>query len=631
MNCLLVMPSSKRNDGDYGMYYDFPMGIAYISGAMKRLPGIRTIPVNLNQIPGEQTAENRCRIIAEMIEKESVDVVLTGGLFVFYERIREVIETAKKVSESIVTVVGGGIISGDPEASMEALEFADYGVIGEGEITVAELCAALLERRSTESIQGLIRKKDGKLATTGPRAVIKDFSQLPWCDYEAFGMAEYLDQSPKISFEANHPWMAKPSLPVLTSRSCPQMCTFCFHPEGSGYRRRDLDDVFAELDAAVEKYRPGSITMSDALVCMPQPMLENFCRRIAKYNIPWLTSFRVNDITESTVRLLKSSNCRTIGLGLESASERILRSMKKGMTVVRMEEALNICREQRVYAFGGFLFGDPEETYETCMETLEWYLAHPLFAIFLSELWYYPGSDIYWRAVRAGKIPDRVRYLRNNVTGMAFNFTKMPDAEFNDIIKVKIPEYRAKRQALLPELQDASASNAGGIITLAGKCGCCGNSLTFRNLSPLQIQSSFLCTSCVTPLAVPALEHVGFVQRNLDYLLDRYGEIAIWGIGARFKSVMTPRYLEDPRIHLVDRNSGGRYGGKPIESLEIISRRRIRTVISPPRSDNAFPGTNANSRDLFSEIAAEAKEKYGALRVFDLFDLWFRDLRESGA
>ncbi len=202
-----------------------------------------------------------------------------------------------------------------------SLEFVDYGVIGEGETTVAELCAALLEKRSAGDIQGLIYKKDGTLTVTEPRPVVRDFSQLPWCDYEAFGVGEYLNQHSKVSCEANTPWFARPTLPVMASRSCPQMCTFCFHPEGSGYRQRDIDDVLAELDHVVGKYHPATITLSDAMVCMPLPALEKFCRGIAKYNIPWGTSFRVNDITESKVKLLKSSNCHALSLGLESGSE----------------------------------------------------------------------------------------------------------------------------------------------------------------------------------------------------------------------------------------------------------------------------------------------------------------------
>lgn len=288
VNCLLIMPSSRNNDGDYGIFYDFPLGIAYISGAMKRIEGIRTITLNMNQIREEQTRENRCSAVARIIEEESIDVVLTDGLFVMYPRIREIIETAKSVRNNIVTVVGGGIVSADPEASMKALEYVDYGVVGEGETTIVELILALLERRPVDAIQGLVYKEQDELVITQPRPATKALRQLPWCDYKGFGVDKYLNQKAKADFESNHPWFAKPTLPITTSRSCRQLCTFCFHPEGSGYRRRDLDDLFAELDHLVAAYHPTGITLTDAMVCMPQSLLEEFCCGMKKYNIPYI-------------------------------------------------------------------------------------------------------------------------------------------------------------------------------------------------------------------------------------------------------------------------------------------------------------------------------------------------------
>ena len=45
---------------------------------------------------------------------------------------------------------------------MDALESCNFGIIGEGEITVVELCHAINEGENFEEINGIIFKKGNK-------------------------------------------------------------------------------------------------------------------------------------------------------------------------------------------------------------------------------------------------------------------------------------------------------------------------------------------------------------------------------------------------------------------------------------------------------------------------------------
>ena len=115
-NYLLVMPRLIQNMGDG---YSFPLGIAYISASMKKA-GHNVITLNLNHRNGEVD-----EIIRKEIKENKINVVATGGLSFQYSTVRRVVEAAKRVNRDIVTIVGGGIISGDPEPAMKALEYAD--------------------------------------------------------------------------------------------------------------------------------------------------------------------------------------------------------------------------------------------------------------------------------------------------------------------------------------------------------------------------------------------------------------------------------------------------------------------------------------------------------------------------
>lgn len=148
MKYLMVMPRIVSKVGDA---YQFPLGLPYVSAALKQAD-IDVLTVNLNQIEG--TVED---ILIEKIESKNIDVVMTGGLSFQYWPIYQILEIVKKHTDAL-TVVGGGIISSDPDAAIKALEYVDIAVVGEGEITAVELCKALNENKELKDVQGIIWK-----------------------------------------------------------------------------------------------------------------------------------------------------------------------------------------------------------------------------------------------------------------------------------------------------------------------------------------------------------------------------------------------------------------------------------------------------------------------------------------
>ena len=147
MNYLLVMP---RFIDKVGEWYQFPLGIPYVSSCMKAA-GLNVYTVNMNHEEGD-VADT----VQEYIKKYEIGMVLTGGLSFQYNAIKEILRAAKEYDPTITTVAGGGIITSAPEAGMMVLEFADYGIIGEGEETTPELCRVVAEHGDPLSVNGLI-------------------------------------------------------------------------------------------------------------------------------------------------------------------------------------------------------------------------------------------------------------------------------------------------------------------------------------------------------------------------------------------------------------------------------------------------------------------------------------------
>ena len=156
------------------------------------------------------------------------DVVFLGGLSLYYPHIRDTISYIREASPETKIVVGGGLITSQPELMYNLLG-ADYGIIGEGENTAVELLECIEKDGYLSEVNGIIyRNKNGDLITTPPRDPIMDLDSLPFPDYDGFGYAEYLDRVKPGDYIAYDIVDEPRFYPLLASRSCPFRCTFCF-------------------------------------------------------------------------------------------------------------------------------------------------------------------------------------------------------------------------------------------------------------------------------------------------------------------------------------------------------------------------------------------------------------------
>ena len=84
----------------------------------------------------------------------------------------------------------------------------------------------------------------------------------------------------------------------------------------------------------------------------------------------------MDDITPELIAILKNGGCKVMSFGLESADNRVLKSMRKGTTVEQIERTLKLVYDSGISFEGAFIFGDIAETRETADNTLKWWHAH---------------------------------------------------------------------------------------------------------------------------------------------------------------------------------------------------------------------------------------------------------------
>ena len=528
MNVLIVIPKTVTRDDEW---YVFPLGVAYVSSALKNSAVCDVFTYNLNQAKNVETT------ICELIDLYNIDVIATGGLSVQYHSIRSIITTAKKHKHNIITTVGGGYITSSPELALEAMPEIDIGMIGEGEITICELIKTLVENKPLENVRGIIfRSLDEKqhLIKTARREPIADLDSIAFPDYEGFDFGSTLKYSP-----VNYGIYNKRAAVLITSRGCPYNCTFCFHPQGDGYRVRSLDNVFSEIDWLVKKYDIKSVLILDELFGGNNQRLKDFCRRIKEYKLQWWVETRVQFATIENLTLMKESGCVQILLGIENVNESILKSMKKHITLEQIEAALSNAYQVGISAPGVLIFGDPLETMETANISIKWWKEHPEYNIMLTTMQVYPGSAIWDFAIKKGILATHKEQINHILSGCPkLNLTSMPNEVFLDLCK----QIGLLNQSREMYIADASVSNEKWnadrlYADVTGKCGRCGTVNHWPEVNLLAEgggAETFICCKC-------GQSHTNSFQSyyytnavdNIIEMSTHFDKIVLWGQGRK--------------------------------------------------------------------------------------------------
>ncbi len=458
--------------------YCMPLGIAYVNGAL-RSAGFDVDGINMMFVEGDPY-----EVLFRKIQKEKYDVLLCGGLSAEYPILKRIFDIAKSAHPGIITIGGGGGFSASPILFSE-LTGVDYAVIGEGEITDVELARALEKHSDVRKVDGIVYKDGAGYHQTSPRASVYDLDHIPFPSYEGLAMEEYLDHQQVdgwynyFTYYSDNPRM----MPMLMSRSCPYMCSFCFHPIGRGYRSRGMDNFFEELDLWIEKYQINGIALVDECFSMDPGIVSEFCRRIKPYHIAWACQMRAEIYDRELMWEMKEAGCIGACFGIESMSPTVLDNMQKHLNQETIEKALRISYECGVGASGNLIFGAETENFDTIWDSLVWNRKHvslcrhqPINTFTYIQT--YPGSLYYTHAVETGRIQDEKEYIKKGQWNL--NITELSDRDYRKIGEVsRLLQHETRDRGELLSLKEQT----DGRLTVTFVCPHCGSIQTYHNMS----------------------------------------------------------------------------------------------------------------------------------------------------
>lgn len=284
-------------------------------------------------------------------------------------------------------------------------EAVDFVIIGEADFTARELVRHLRGDGPIHpaEILGLAYRLEGQIYRNKERPKIENLDEVPWVSkvyrkhlYSCFR---------RYFYGAN----LNPLIVILSARGCPFRCTYCVVPQtltGHTFRTRSIKDVVDEMEWIYENFEEvGEIFFEDdTFTASPKrtlEMMEEIQKRGRK--MTWSANARA-DVKVDVLRAMKRAGCRELCVGFESASQNVLKEVKKGALVKNAEQFMKDANRAGVIIHGCFMVGNPGDSKETLRTTLEYAKKlNPLTAQFY-PIMAYPGTEAYDVAKSQGSL-----------------------------------------------------------------------------------------------------------------------------------------------------------------------------------------------------------------------------------
>ena len=267
------------------------------------------------------------------------------------ERIR------KKYGYCGVLLFGGSDITYYKEKYLEKFYFIDFAIYQEGEYAVIKFIQYVYGKINLQEVPNLIYREGNIVKATRPGKVC-DFSEI---------IPDFSDL--KRNLYLSH------ALPMQVSRGCTWgKCSYCkhFRTYSKKFYSGNINKILKIIKSLVERYKTNLFHFVDD--DFPRKLKNDFSKAVLLHDldIRWLTYSRLdNSITAEDLKLWYNAGLRVVEWGLESASQRVLDSVDKGISIDNVKSLLFVANEigllNKLFMFHNL----PKENYEDLYDSIQ--------------------------------------------------------------------------------------------------------------------------------------------------------------------------------------------------------------------------------------------------------------------
>lgn len=319
--------------------------------------------------------------VRQVIESFKPDLVGFAVYTYAHKKSYDFIAEVKAIAGGAHVIVGGPHVSTAREEFLKAVPAVDYGCVLEGEELLYELCQGV----PLAEIRGLFYRESGAIKYTGDRPFVIDLDEVAWPKYEKLNLDDYIGEKGLIS-----------------SRGCPYKCTYCsvHATTGKRFRMRSAKNIVDEIEYWHKRGIRQFNFLDDNFTLVERRVYE-FCDELEKRGLTQglilraTNGVRADRLDRKMLSRMKDIGFKSLLIGVESASPRVLELIKKGETFDDIKNAVVEACDLGYDVWLSFIYGIPGETVEDIEESVKFAKSVPVTGVSFNNLIPYPKTEVY--------------------------------------------------------------------------------------------------------------------------------------------------------------------------------------------------------------------------------------------
>jgi radical SAM superfamily enzyme YgiQ (UPF0313 family) len=405
------------------------------------------VPVGIGCLLGAcEQAGIKARLVDEQVEDDILDrieeyvrdmekpyifgfSVLTAS---FKSAIAASRELKRRYPDSIILF--GGIHPTSAASEVMSYNHIDAVIRGEGDRNLVEFYGCVKAGNDLKDIDNLIYRNGMEVVHNKMSPVINDLDSCPPFPYHLFASNTKYD----LSF-------------VISSRGCPYRCIFCSNriTTGKKYRYKSAKAIADELETLHGKFNRNYALFLDDNFLVSKKRIYDLMDEIKARDLHRKMTFnfqaRGDNVNREILRDLYDSGFRSIFYGIETASEELMKTVKKGETVAQCADAARMAKEIGFHVSATFIYGLPGETHKDRMDCVRLSNELNLDMVRYNNATPYPGTELYDIAKSQNRLHIKGLYENfNSVSTFIENpfnkipFSYVPDGNSEEEIRMDI-------------------------------------------------------------------------------------------------------------------------------------------------------------------------------------------------
>jgi len=287
-------------------------------------------------------------------------------------------QTIKTHHPSVKIALGGGFVNTELRDLREPrlFDFVDFVTLDSGERPLLALIEHLRGRRSAQRlVRTFHRDGSGAVAYTNFAEPDIPFSEVGTPTWDGLPLNDYLSLLDMLN-PVNRLWSEGRWNKLTVAHGCYwKKCSFCDVSLDyiSRYEAASAELLVDRIEAIIAETGQSGFHFVDEAA--PPKVLKALAQELIRrgVTISWWGNIRFEKtFTPELCQLLADSGCVAVTGGLEVASDRLLKLMKKGVTVEQVARVTRAFADAGVMVHAYLMYGFPTQTVQDTVDALEY-------------------------------------------------------------------------------------------------------------------------------------------------------------------------------------------------------------------------------------------------------------------